>query len=686
MATTGEADPVWVLGQRVSVPRGRWPSGTTPRAVLRLAGPVQPAWRRRLADEGLALRFWCPPTGACVDLPPRFAAAPAELSALGFVEGGCDFTETLCQRPPAAAETSPLPDDLLDLVCFDQEARAAVQTELLARGMVVLQAASTKLRVRHGDAAALRKLPGVKLVAPVRLPRLLSSEAVARAIGAWHDAAAAWRLDGAGEVIAVADTGLDSGDAAALHADFAGRVRALVALPMNASWAGFAEPRSDDAADRASGHGTLVASLALGSGAASGGRHSGVAPAAELVFQALEQQVHVLPPLSARLPSGYYLAGRPIDLRQLYRAAAAQGATLHNLSWGDTVRGAYTDDCHETDLYLREAPGAVIVCAAGNDGADRDGNRRIDAGSVCAPAAAKNVVAVGATEGPLVGQGSRATWGQLDASARRWPVMAERNDPVSGEPDRIAPFSATGPTADGRVKPELCAPGSNLAGARSQACSARGWGLADPMPLYMYDGGTSLAAPLVSGALALLRQAWRREWQRRRRVPSGAALKALLLLACLPVRGRAPGPAGANEAGFGRLDVSRALPPSLRARPGWTVALRDAAAQRLDTGEQRDALALLKSPARLRAVLCWYDVPGERLINDLDLELIGPAGSVLARGSVPGGSAPDRANPVECIDMPALAAGRHRLRVRGHNVMDGPQRYALAWAVEPAAG
>ena len=37
---------------------------------------------------------------------------------------------------------------------------------------------------------------------------------------------------------------------------------------------------------------------------------------------------------------------------------------------------------------------------------------------------------------------------------------------------------------------------------------------------------------------------------------------------------------------------------------------------------------------RLRAVLCWYDVPGERLVNDLDLELIGPGGGVLARNVV----------------------------------------------------
>ena len=457
---------------------------------------------------------------------------------------------------------------------------------------------------------------------------------------------------------------------------------------MNPSWAGFAVPRTDDAADRATGHGTHVAGLALGSGVASRGVHGGLAPASELVFLSLEQQVDVLPGVAARLPSGFYLAGRPVDLRDLYRAGAAHGATLHNISWGDATQGAYSDDCFETDLYLCEDPLAVIVCAAGNDGVDRDGNRHIDSGSLHAPACAKNTLAVGATEGPLVGMGSRATWGQLDPGITRWPLPSDRTDPVSGESDRIAPMSSCGPTRDARTKPDLCAPGTNLVSTRSRATPYKGWGLADPLPLYMYDGGTSMAAPVVTGALALIRQAWRREWKKVRRTPTGAALKALALLACTPVRGRGTDAASPFESGFGRLDVTRGLPSSFRARPGWSVTLRDAATQRLETGERRDAQVRLLQTSRLRAVLCWYDPPGERLVNDLDLSLLDASFAVLARGSAqPRSPSPqfDRTNPVECIDVSGLPAGRYVLRTAGFNVMDGPQRYALAWAIETAA-
>lgn len=168
-------------------------------------------------------------------------------------------------------------------------------------------------------------------------------------------------------------------------------------------------------------------------------------------------------------------------------------------------------------------------------------------------------------------------------------------------------------------------------------------------------------------------------------MPTGAALKAVALLACTPVRGRGPDAANQFEAGFGLLDVTRALPPSFGARPGWTVTLRDAATQRLETGERRDAQVRLLQTSRLRAVLCWYDPPGERLVNDLDLSLLDAGFAVVARGSAHPASPsaePDRSNPVECIDVSRLPAGRYVLRITGFNVMDGPQRYALAWAIE----
>jgi serine protease AprX len=696
------SDRIWVHGREVAIPEGEFELAPGPHTLVRFAGPLSARWRERLNELGIEVLFWAPPHGACVRLPEA-----VDLDALRtrapFVVGAQSYVEEQCARPigaPDAAtrrETGALPN-VWDLVCFKREQRADVERQLAKLGVEVLASSSSKLRVRFaGDPARLRDLVGVKLVGPARAPKLASSAALAVAIGrtpndvataggAVHGADVAAATEGQGQIVAVADTGLDRGslDPAHLHPDFAGRVRHFASWPINPSWDSFVDnPRGDDGgADENTGHGTYIAGLVLASGARSNGVHRGVAPGAELVFQALEQRTSVKAEHRAALPGAFYLSGRPLDLRELFRQAREHGARLHVNAWGDPAAGRYTDDCFESDLFLRENPDALIVFAAGNEGGDRDGNRVLDAGSLYAPASAKNVVAIGAVEGPAQGAGWRAAWGDLDAGAQRFRAAADRADAVSGEPDRIALFSCTGPTDDGRIKPDVCAPGTNLVGPRSQATSAKGWGLASPLPHYMYDGGTSAATGVAGGFFAVLRQRWSQA--RGGAAPSGAALKALAVLGAAPVRSRLDGrPEPRFVAGFGRLQLDASSP----ARADAQLRLFDELERGLRSGDSWSFEFTLTAEGALSAVLAWYDAPGERLVNDLDLTLLGAQGEVLARGNHAPGSvgAPDRVNTVERIDAPKLAPGAYVLRVVARNVLDGAQPFALAVALDRAA-
>ncbi|HEY9390970.1 MAG TPA: S8 family serine peptidase [Mycobacteriales bacterium] len=241
---------------------------------------------------------------------------------------------------------------------------------------------------------------------------------------------AAWArgFDGSGVTVAVLDTGVDP-----THPDLAGRIEAT------ADFTG-----GDDPVDHA-GHGTHVASILAGSGAASAGRYRGVAPAARLLVG------KVLGDDGSGTLSGV-ISGM--------QWAAAQGADVVNLSLGGPVtRG--DDPMSQALNQLSEQYGTLFVVAAGNHGVFEPGD-----GSVSAPASADDALAVGSVD----------------------------------ERDRLASSSRRGRFGDTAIKPELVAPGVRITAAR-----AAGTGEGTD-PRYATYSGTSMAAPHAAGAAALLKQ------------------------------------------------------------------------------------------------------------------------------------------------------------------------------------
>jgi subtilisin family serine protease len=243
-------------------------------------------------------------------------------------------------------------------------------------------------------------------------------------------APAAWEqgFDGAGVTVAVLDTGIDP-----THPDLTGRVTGEANFT--------AEPSIVDG----HGHGTHVASIIAGSGAASGGRLRGVAPRADLL-------VGKVLPATGVGPMSQVIAGM--------EWAAAQGAKVVSMSLSaDPTDG--TDPASLAVNALSERYGTLFVIATGNSGTD---------GAVGAPASATAALSVGAVD----------------------------------KSDLLAPYASRGPRrGDAAIKPELTAPGSDIVAAR-----AAGTSMGTPVDArYTTASGTSMATPHVAGAVALLAQA-----------------------------------------------------------------------------------------------------------------------------------------------------------------------------------
>lgn len=678
-----EGAKVFANGQPVDIPTGQFEFGQSPRTLVRFIGPVCAKWRMSLTSHFIKTHFWCPPRGACLELPQDLRNS-AIAETLPFISGCQAYTQTMCSRrlssqPSALRQQQGLLNDILDVVCFHRDMRQDICQQLEKLGATILSSGASKVRMLFmGELESVRKIRGVKLVDFARVPVLAHTDLHAT-VGVSPDTDASAHLTGKGQVIAVADTGLDTGkNDKHIHEDFRGRIRSIISWPIAESWVPFVDsPQTNDGAgDNNSGHGTHVAGLALGNGKKSAGKHQGAAPEAELVFQAIEQYTHVSAAYRHQIKSGFYLSGRPMDLRDLFQQAKQLDAHIHVNAWGDPSKGQYTDDCYESDMFLYNNPDAVVLFAAGNSGADRDGNREIDRGSIYSPACAKNVIAVGATEGGNPGVGLRRNWRVFDPKGTRFKNRRDAQDRISGEPERIALISSAGPSRDGRIKPDICAPGTNLAAPKSSLSSSRGWGIADPAPHYMYNGGTSMSVGVTGGCAALVRQAWQ---EKLGAAPSGVALKALLIHGAQAVLRRADDqPEPAHVAGFGRVSVEHSIHTTTDTSPVLLDFAHLGAGGGIQSGEIQRFPTHINNTQAFRATLTWYDPPGERLINNLNLCLVDGQGKrVWGNHPANENGQPDHINTVERIHLEQLEPGSYELQVIGVNIPQGPQGFAL---------
>ena len=344
-----------------------------------------------------------------------------------------------------------------------------------------------------------------------------------------------------------------------------------------------------------------------------------------------------------------------------------KGARVNNNSWGSESMGQYTSTDREADRICSEKRDYVLVVAAGNSGSS--------ARTVGSPAIGKNVLSVGAS-------GSAST--------------------TAGN---VASFSSRGPTTDGRIKPDILAPGNPIISAQTQTSSG-----------YVSYNGTSMACPQISGLVALVRQYFLDGWYPTGAPnsanvlnPSSALVRAMIINGAEEVTGtgsdlqlenRFPN----NSQGWGRANLKRTLPiakdTTRRSITVWDVPTAPASGARWN-----QSVNVSENLSELKFTLVWTDPPAAAgaaisLVTNLHLRILAPNGQYFMGNnftgrnpgySIPGGSFDNR-NPIEGIhlisgysfgkDQP-IPVGIYRIEVISANTSSTNNGFALVMGKTP---
>jgi serine protease AprX len=480
------------------------------------------------------------------------------------------------------------------------------------------------------------------------------------------------QLTGAGEVLGVVDSGIDAD-----HPDFAGRVMEVAAVEG-------ASPVDEV------GHGTHVAGIAAGDGAVSGGKVRGMAPEAKLAVLGI-------------VDSGGKLK-LPPDVGDLLRTVADMGAKVINLSWGRALSSTYENGAMAVDTFIRERLDVLVVVAAGNEGAAPADYPSLY--SIGTPATAKNGVTVGACCS-IRPDFPDDTWGTY--KPQKFVGVPTKDLPLCGADhgDRPAALSSRGPTDNESIGPDLLAPGTAILAPRARAApEAAFWRQhTEYGGRYGFMNGTSMAAPVVSGAAVVVRQFLRE--QRSGADPSAALLKAVLIASAerLPWSRDAEDEGDFGypdfDQGYGRLNVATALPTAGSRRRLEVVDIDNGSDQALESrappGAKHKAIRSYRfkvaegAKEPLRVVVCWSDYAVGGTQNNLNLQLqcadaTRIVGNPEHRWLVPKvkyldprlqGVVLDRRNNVQRIDVPDPQPGAYRARLLAENTLFPPQGYAL---------
>jgi hypothetical protein len=646
--------------------------GSKGRYVVQFIGPVKEEWKRTIEGLGVEVGDYLPYNSFIVNMNTRTVDV---LNDLRFVQWVGIFQPAYRVRPKLWNMGDALE---VEIVTFDGKGVNSVLARLTADQVTRSYSGEdfgvVKATIDRSLLPTLASLDAVSYIEPYYEPYGTNSDMQWVIQTNVSDDRKLWDLgiDGTGEIIALADTGLDydhnmfrESDAQIAIGDIYNVTdlsrRKLVRYLTMAQYVGL-DPWADSGAFTDSspfrpfavtqGHGTMTTGIAGGNDnyndtSANDGGAKGVKLIMQDVANECSRQGQIDDCFSF-IPDDYDLFLGPV-----YN----EGARIHSNSWG-TDDPDYDLESRMVDKFIFEHPDLFITWSAGNSGPIPGPMT-----TVGSPANAKGVTSVG------------------------WVNRAPDQNWVPGR-------SSPGPTPDGRLKPDLM----NLGG---------GWTtISDGDPLSNIDipdnpiSGTSYGAPATAAMGAMIRQYYAEGYYptgtphpASASVPSAALVKALLQASgerC--TRGFAdvwfeqkwPN----NSQGWGRplLDNVLYFPGDTKK----TISIDNAAG--VITGDVMTySFTVNSNSVPLRVILTWSDYPGTvgaatMLVNDLNLEVTDPSsnvykGNVFSLGfatsqSQPGGLS-DPKNPTEGVHLWHPEPGVYSVRITAANIPQGPQPFAL---------
>jgi hypothetical protein len=268
--------------------------------------------------------------------------------------------------------------------------------------------------------------------------------------------------------------------------------------------------------------------------------------------------------------------------------------------------------------------------------------------------------------------------------------------------DQLVKLSARGPTKDGRIKPDLIAPGDHLISANARPDlddDGDGGGVCDDGPIpnrtETSEGlkslaGTSMAAPVVTGTATLLRQYFEEGRHVNGAVnlskgfqPRASLLKAALVNCATPLTSIEGGESTVEydfNQGFGRATLGDALPLESNGLRAIVENNREIQAGRYEDYWIGILISDECRSEKVSATLVWTDIPGALgcvtcLLNDLDLEMTPCGGDVTLYPN--GKHKADDVNTVERIRSEFQHGDVVNVRVTATNLMDSYQEFSL---------